>query len=406
MWLDATIVALALGTALVLLSRRIRDDRAWRATVTPLASIIGSGFLVVVPLLGHTVGRYAPLAMAGVVVFAYAIGAALRFNIAHAEPLLASDDAPPTLRRLEQVGSVALALAYFVSVAFYLRLLAAFAFEGAGHPSVVAERITTTVILAAIGAVGWWRGLDALERLEEYSVSIKLAIIAALLVGWGLHDATGPILDGADTPAEVASAWQTFRVLAGVLIVVQGFETSRYLGDTYDGATRVRTMRWAQLASGAIYVAFVALTVPSLAALPDAVDETAIITLSRRVATVLPPMLVVAALMSQLSAAVADTVGAGGLLRQAIGRRLGAPAKAGYPLVAAIGIALVWAVDIFEIVAVASRLFAGYYAVQCVVAALVAARGTGGAGRWARVAALAALAAVLALAAAVAVPAG
>jgi hypothetical protein len=44
-------------SALVLLgvtfSKRILNSRRWRATVTPLASIIGSGFLVAGPILAH-----------------------------------------------------------------------------------------------------------------------------------------------------------------------------------------------------------------------------------------------------------------------------------------------------------------------------------------------------------------
>ena len=47
----------------VLMLPRVRDARAWRATVTPLASIIGSGFLVLGPILSHSYGQYAPMMM-------------------------------------------------------------------------------------------------------------------------------------------------------------------------------------------------------------------------------------------------------------------------------------------------------------------------------------------------------
>ncbi len=53
-------------------ARRVRSSEGWRATVTPLASIIGSGFLVLAPLLAATVGSWAPVAMTGIVMLAYA----------------------------------------------------------------------------------------------------------------------------------------------------------------------------------------------------------------------------------------------------------------------------------------------------------------------------------------------
>ena len=50
-------------------------------TATPLASIFGSGFLVIVPILNGAVGPYARLAMACVCGLAYAMGNVIRFNI-------------------------------------------------------------------------------------------------------------------------------------------------------------------------------------------------------------------------------------------------------------------------------------------------------------------------------------
>jgi hypothetical protein len=59
------------------------------ATSTPLSSIFGSGFLIIVPILAGAVGPYAVLAMAAVCALAYAVGGVIRFNIKHAEPGLA-----------------------------------------------------------------------------------------------------------------------------------------------------------------------------------------------------------------------------------------------------------------------------------------------------------------------------
>lgn len=44
--------------------------KLFSATATPLASIFGSGFLVIVPILANAVGPYAWLAMTGVCVLA------------------------------------------------------------------------------------------------------------------------------------------------------------------------------------------------------------------------------------------------------------------------------------------------------------------------------------------------
>jgi hypothetical protein len=79
------LVSLAVGV-LILFQPVLLKSKDWHATITPLASIIGSGFLVVVPLLAATVGAWAPLAMAAVVAYAYVVGWALRLNIRDAEP--------------------------------------------------------------------------------------------------------------------------------------------------------------------------------------------------------------------------------------------------------------------------------------------------------------------------------
>ena len=68
--------------------------KLFSATATPLASIFGSGFLVIVPILNGAVGPYAWLAMACVCGLAYAMGSVIRFNIRNAEPLMEDGSAP------------------------------------------------------------------------------------------------------------------------------------------------------------------------------------------------------------------------------------------------------------------------------------------------------------------------
>ena len=84
------VVLVAIAAAAFLFSKKLQTSTQWQATVTPLASIIGSGFLVSVPLLAAEVGNWAIVAMTALVGAAYLIGAAIRFNIRYAEPLLAT----------------------------------------------------------------------------------------------------------------------------------------------------------------------------------------------------------------------------------------------------------------------------------------------------------------------------
>jgi len=84
------------------------------------------------------------------------------------------------------------------------------------------------------------------------------------------------------------------------------------------------------------------------------------------------PLIIVAALASQLSAAVADMNGAGGLIADATVRRL--PARAGYAVTAAVAIAITWTANIYEIIVYASKAFVLYYGLQCSLATLIAVR--------------------------------
>lgn len=134
-------------------------------------------------------------------------------------------------------------------------------------------------------------------------------------------------------------------------------------------------MRLAQAVSAVIYVGFVWLIAPLLHLIsPGNLDETAIIDLVGYVALVLPIMLVIAAVMSQFSAAVADTLGAGGLVVEETGQRVSS--RASYLILVGLAITLVWVVNVFEIIALASRAFALYYLAQVFVA-IQAARGIG-----------------------------
>lgn len=360
--LDIALILIAATFFLLLQLPRIRKNLFWHATVTPFASIIGSGFLIVAPLLAEVVGKLAPYAMAAIALIAIWIGAAIRFNIKYAEPLLGQSDCYPSVKIFEQLSRIVLFIAYVVSIAFYLRLMSSFVLEAVGYNISPWPQIITTAVLLSISTIGARFGLTGLERMETVSVAIKLAIIASLIVGLMHHNIVeGFQFDG--VAANHLSLNDKLRMLAGMLLVVQGFETSRYLANGYTADVRIKSMFLAQVIASAIYVAFVALLLPLLHHLEQGKpDETSIIFLSAFAASALPLMLVVAAVMSQFSAAVADTVGSGGLIEEQTSGRIGPTFT--YMIVAALGITLVWTSNIFEIVAFASRAFAAYYLLQ------------------------------------------
>jgi hypothetical protein len=359
----------------------VLHSRSWRATVTPLASIIGSGFLVAGPILGATVGSLAWAAMLWLCAVAYLFGSAVRYNILHVEPLLAGD-APPLVRGIERASELALSLAYFVSVAYYLNLFAAFALRLFGIVDPVREKLLATLVIGAIGATGAIGGLRALERLELAAVNLKLAVIGGVCAA----------LAAAAVLAAHAGHWQwaavpprleggTLRTVMGLVILVQGFETSRFLGAAYEPQVRVRTMRHAQWIATGIYLLFIVLITRLLTGeLPPRGGETQIVDLLRPVTLLAAPMIMIAALASQSSAAVADLNGAGGLLSESLGRRVNV--RAGNLITALVAIAITWGANIYQIIADATRAFVLYYALQCAQATLAAQRR----GEWHRMA--------------------
>ena len=367
--LNAVIIVVALLLALYLaLSKRLAASSDWKATVTPLASIMGSGFLVSAPLLAGIVGNLAVVCMAMLLVLAYAVGGAIRFNIRHFEPI--ENDGHGAAQTIAFLSRNVLAGAYFISVTYYLQLLAAFLLNAANIQSPLAAHSITTALLLIIGGIGMWRGLAVLEGLEKYAVALNLGMIGALLVGLAVYNAN--LLLGGNWALPAISSQidlRDMRVLLGLLIVVQGFETSRYLGDEHPAEQRISTMRTAQLLSAAIYLVFIGLATvlfhDGLGA-----DVTAIISMTAPVAVVLPVLLAVAAIGSQFSAAVADNEGAGGLLGDITHHKL--PMRYAYLLILLVTVALTWETDVNGIIAYASRAFALFYMLQCVVAFIVA----------------------------------
>lgn len=353
---------------------------------------MGSGFLVSAPLLVHEVGSWAPVAMAALLAIAYAVGAMIRINIRWAEPLdhtrtdgehsrhtahrashaaLSKLDPDSTRAVLEKLSHCVLAAAYVISVSYYLQLLSVFVLDRFAISSVTAQRALTTSLLLLIATIGTVRGLSALEKVEVYAVSLNLGMIAALLVGLCVFDTQAWLhgrlarvgLEGQDDGVHAA------RTLMGLLIVVQGFETSRFLGAEHPAAERVVTMRKAQWIASAVYLAFITLALPLFRTSEVAADVTAIVALVHPVAQALPALIVLAAAASQFSAAVADDAGCAGLGESLLRGRLSA--RGVYTVLGVVTIVLTWLTDVLSIISLASRAFALFYALQCAVTAAV-----------------------------------
>ena len=306
-----------LVAALFLVRSKLLKNDLWRATLTPLSSIIGSGFLIMAPLLASVVGSLAPVAVLGIVFLAYAIGHVIRFNIQHIEPRLADGKLYRGTHEIEYLGNIVLVMAYVIAIAFYLSLLSSFLLDYVDLSVPILERSLTTVIILFIAGVGCRKGLSGLERLESWSVTVQLSVISSLVVAlavFGLGFLSGKEIRFDYPERDVLAQLQ---ILAGALLVVQGFETSRFLGNKYSPAVRVTSMRNAQIISGVLYVVSVILLMPVVQTMNLVhVKLSEIIEAMQPVGLFLPVMLMLAALMSQFSAAVADLGGGGGLLRR------------------------------------------------------------------------------------------
>lgn len=151
--LNVLIIGMALSVgAYLALAPRLLKSRSWQATVTPLASIMGSGFLVSAPLLGGVAGIWATACMATLLLLAFLIGSAIRFNIRYFEPVESSTQGPA--HAIALMSRLVLTGAYFISISYYLKLLAAFLLKTLGLDSLTAANLVCSSLLLIIGGVG------------------------------------------------------------------------------------------------------------------------------------------------------------------------------------------------------------------------------------------------------------
>ncbi len=338
-----------------------------QATITPLASIFGSGFLVIIPILDSVAGPYSFIAMALVCLVAFGVGMVIRYNIKHNEEAIEQGSAKKSTLLMEKISDIALVPAYIISVTLYLRILSSYLLGFFNNDIELYEQYITTGIILFILTIGLIKGLKALEGLEKWALGVTLFIITLVLFCFAFYDLQTWQADSL-TFSEIPkrSWWEIATILGGTLIVVQGFETSRYLGHKYTTEDRIRSSRNSQLISTAIYLLFVLLATPLTHFLTGEFSDNALIDLAKVTAFWLPIPLVLAAIFSQFSAAVADTFGASGNMQEFTHDKLSE--KLSYLIICGFAILLCWAANTSQILALASRAFAFYYMMQCLVA--------------------------------------
>jgi hypothetical protein len=345
----------------------VRFTTVMAAVVTPLASILGSGLLIIVPVLERTVGALAVFGAAAVCVVAWFAGTAVRHCVRVVEPQIASGELDDITRRLDRLADAVIVVAYVISVALYLRIMAQYVvgyFDPAG--SLAVEKLIACVAVAVIVMVGVIRGFEGLDRLDRFTLGAVVVLTTVLGATLLLHDGKEYLGGGLTLPPvpEIETV-HLLLVLGGIVITVQGFETVRYLGAEYDTETRVWASRIAQLIAASIYIGFVAVATPVMGLGTAAGADETLLSITDRVAPFLALPLALSAVLSQFSAATADTAAAEGNLRQLSRWMTGARP---FLLSGVAAIALAATVPTYTIVAVASRAFAAYYALQALVA--------------------------------------
>ena len=221
-------------------------------------------------------------------------------------------------------------------------------------------------VISIIGLVGYTKGLEVLQDLEKVALGLTLLIIVALLAGFALFDVRALKGTGIQLPKMPDHTWwQILTIVGGTLIVVQGFETSRYLEKEFDGETRIRSCRMSQIVSTVVYIIFILLAIPLMHFLGAKVKDNALIMLAGKASALLPVPLVIAAVLSQFSAAVADTIGGGGNMVEATKEHV--DSRHAYLLICGVAVMVAF-FDTLTVLALASRAFAFYYTLQCLLA--------------------------------------
>ena len=311
-------------------------------------------------------GSLAAVGMAAVCLLAWTVGIVIRHNVATIEPLVSEARLDRTTALVERTSDQVIVVAYMISVALYARILAQFVVgyfvAGSGN----AESVVGASVIALITLIGLIRGLSGLELLERVSLGAVLVLVFAISATFAAKDASQLANGGLyKPPVPHNGLGSVLLVLGGMLITVQGFETVRYQ-QHIDRRARIAGCRLSQLVSSFVYVMLVVLATPLMGLGTASGADANLLDLVKRVAPALVLPLVLCAVLSQFSAATADTEAGVGNLRGIHWAPL--RGRLPYALVGAVSAVLAATLATNVIIVVASRAFAAYYALQCVSA--------------------------------------
>lgn len=355
----------------LLYSSRVQNSERYQATVVPLANIMDIGFVAMTPIIVYLTGLDSPLTLAGLCALGYAMGWVMRYNIRRFEPV---SGVKGLMHDIAQTAKLALIVASVVNVAYYLQLMGAaiiYPFglgDGGSLPTIIAVGS-----LIALGAIGYFFGLGKLNQVGQRMTAFNLAAVTAIIVGFLAYNA-GVAMEGNwslpdyNPPMTTESA----RQILGFFALVQGFEASRYLTEEYSAEERIRTMRIAQIIATVAFVLFPLSALLLFAEVRPEPTPEAVLKIAELPTPILPWLVLALAIGSQASASVNAISSRSDVMEEVSNNRI--PRRLTFPLLALGAIAVVLVTDVLSAVAAASRVFAVFFALQCLIALGLAGR--------------------------------
>ena len=167
------------GLAWALYRPKVQQSVRYQATVVPLANIMDVGFIVLSPAIVLLAGFAAPLVMLGICLLAIATGFAISYNIRNQEPLEGTKDSVNPIARVSQWALLA---ASVVNISYYTLLLITLVLWPLGAYSDDALAVWGTVFLVAIGLIGWFGGINWLNKQANQTTAFNIAAVVGVVV--------------------------------------------------------------------------------------------------------------------------------------------------------------------------------------------------------------------------------
>lgn len=365
-----TLVTLA-GLSVVLYSRRIQESEYYQALVVPLANIMDIGFVIMTPIIVSIAGLESPLTMLGLYLLGYAMGWVMRYNIRLFEPVSGERG---LLRGMSRIGQWALIVASAVNVAYYMQVMgAAILFPFDVSNSATVETVIAVGTLVILGLVGFMFGLDKLNAAGGRTTAFNLAAVTAIVVGFIVYNVVVAVQGNWSIPDyNPPLTTDGFRQILGFFALAQGFEASRYLTAEYGAELRIKTMRTAQIIATVAAVLFPASALLLFAQVRPQPDAAAVAQIAQAASPVLLWLIVLLAVGSEASATINALASRSDVMVLVSDQRIAR--RYTFPLLATGSILIVLVTDVLSAVAAASRVFATFYVVQCLIALVLARR--------------------------------